>query len=88
MEMVWLEAGMFAVRVLLRCAIQETKPDVGVINIDSDAEKAFTLIQKLKPNLRSVLSSLPRPEQTVNRFFERCELVPKSLSLYQSVSMN
>ncbi|MFO0921269.1 MAG: response regulator [Pirellulales bacterium] len=47
MEMVWLEAECSRYE-FFSDVIKETKPDVGVINIDTDTEKAFQLIEKLK----------------------------------------
>lgn len=47
MEIVWLEAECSRYE-FFSDVITETKPDVAVINIDSDPEKAFTLMQRMK----------------------------------------
>ncbi len=50
MEMVWLEADCSRYEFFLD-VISETKPDIGVINIDADHEKAFALIERMKTDL-------------------------------------
>ncbi len=65
MEMVWLEADCSRYEFFLD-VISETKPDIGVINIDADHEKAFALIERMKTDLRNAPSWSHRPQPMVN----------------------